>query len=78
MKRKIEHPAPSERALQGPRYWRSLDELAETPGFLEQLKREFPQGAADLDGTDRRQFLKIMAASLPSGASGSPAAGGRS
>ena len=30
MKRQFQHPAPSERALSGPRYWRSLDELAAT------------------------------------------------
>ncbi len=70
MKRKIDHPAPSERALNGPRYWRSLDELAESPGFIEQLRREFPQGAAELDGTDRRHFLKIMAASFALGGIG--------
>ena len=29
MKRKVVHPEPSERALNGPRYWRSLDELAD-------------------------------------------------
>ena len=57
MKRKFEHPAPSERALNGPAYWRSLDELAATPGFQAQLEREFPQGAAEMNGTDRRQFI---------------------
>ena len=64
MKRKFEHPAPSERELTGPKYWRSLDELAATPGFRAQLEREFPQGAAELDGVDRRHFLKIMSASF--------------
>ncbi len=70
MKHKFEHPAPSARELNGPRYWRSLDELAESPGFLEQLKREFPQGASELEGTDRRHFLKIMAASFALGGLG--------
>ena len=33
MKRKFDHPAPSQRELAGPKYWRRLDELADTPGF---------------------------------------------
>ena len=33
MKRQFQHPAPSERALSGPQYWRSLDELAATDRF---------------------------------------------
>ena len=70
MKRKFEHPAPSERALNGPAYWRSLDELAATPGFQAQLEREFPQGASEMNGTDRRQFMKIMAASFALGGIG--------
>jgi molybdopterin-containing oxidoreductase family iron-sulfur binding subunit len=70
MKHKFEHPAPSARALNGPRYWRSLDELAESPGFLEHLKREFPQGASEIDGVDRRNFLRIMAASFALGGLG--------
>ena len=70
MKHIFEHPAPSARELNGPRYWRSLDELAESPGFREQLKREFPQGAAEIDGVDRRHFLKIMAASFALGGLG--------
>ena len=70
MKRKFAHPAPSARALNGPRYWRSLDELADTPGFRAQLEREFPQGAAELDGVDRRHFVKIMAASFALGGLG--------
>ncbi|HZI33135.1 MAG TPA: TAT-variant-translocated molybdopterin oxidoreductase, partial [Candidatus Binatia bacterium] len=49
----------------GRRYWRSLDELADTPEFKECLHREFPQGASELeDGQTRRHFLKIMSASF--------------
>lgn len=67
MKRKFDHPAaPSS----GPRYWRSLDELADTPGFREQLAREFPEGASSIEGVDRRQFMKIMAASFALGGVG--------
>jgi MoCo/4Fe-4S cofactor protein with predicted Tat translocation signal len=70
MKRKFEHPEPSERELTGPKYWRSLDELAETPGFKAQLQREFPEGASELTGVDRRQFMKLMAASFALGGVG--------
>ncbi|MDD2762824.1 MAG: TAT-variant-translocated molybdopterin oxidoreductase [Opitutaceae bacterium] len=70
MKRQVQHPAPSERELNGPRYWRSLDELAATPGFRAYLEREFPEGAARLDGVDRRQFFKLMAASFALGGIG--------
>ena len=59
MKRQIQHPAPSERALSGPQYWRSLDELAATPEFQAQVEREFPEGASTLDGVNRRNFMKI-------------------
>ena len=57
MKRQFAHPAPSARELHGPRYWRSLDELAATPGFQAQLAREFPEGASSIEGVDRRQFF---------------------
>jgi MoCo/4Fe-4S cofactor protein with predicted Tat translocation signal len=70
MKRKFHHPAPSARALAGPQYWRSLDELAATPGFKAQLAREFPEGSSSLEGVDRRQFTKIMAASFALGGLG--------
>jgi molybdopterin-containing oxidoreductase family iron-sulfur binding subunit len=70
MKRKLVHPAPSARSAAGPKYWRSLDELADTPGFRQQLEREFPEGAATLDGVDRRHFMKIMAASFALGGAG--------
>ncbi len=70
MKRKVEHPAESERAKAGPRYWRSLDELASTPGFKAAVAREFPEGASGMDGVDRRQFMKIMAASFALGGIG--------
>lgn len=49
----------------GPAYWRSLEEVADTPEFREFMYREFPSGAeALLDGHDRRGFLKIMGASM--------------
>ena len=49
----------------GPEYWRSLDELADTPEFQELLHREFPEGATEwADPVGRREFLKLMGASL--------------
>jgi molybdopterin-containing oxidoreductase family iron-sulfur binding subunit len=68
MKRVVQHPEPSDST--GQRYWRSLDELALSPGFKAQLEREFPEGASSLDGVDRRFFLKIMAASFALGGVG--------
>src|SRR5262245_19247516 len=45
--------------------WRSLDEAANTPEFQEWLHREFPRNASEwLDPLCRRQFLKLMGASL--------------
>ncbi|MDR3633279.1 MAG: TAT-variant-translocated molybdopterin oxidoreductase [Isosphaeraceae bacterium] len=49
----------------GPRYWRSLDELAETEEFQEFLHREFPVAASEwTDPASRRTFLQLMGASL--------------
>src|SRR5688500_9413851 len=71
MKRKFDHsPASGGEQMTGPKYWRSLDELAETPGLKAQLEREFPEGADHLEGVDRRHFMKIMAASFALGGVG--------
>jgi molybdopterin-containing oxidoreductase family iron-sulfur binding subunit len=49
----------------GKKYWRSVDELADTPAFREALQREFPAQAAEwIDPVSRRGFLKVMGASL--------------
>ena len=49
----------------GKQYWRTLEELAEDPQFEQLLHREFPRQASQWDeGVDRRDFLKLMAASL--------------
>lgn len=46
-------------------YWRSLEQLAETDNFKALVEREFPNHAFEmLNGSNRRQFLKVMAASL--------------
>ncbi len=49
----------------GAGYWRSLDELFSTEGFRDYLHREFPRQASEwIDDDGRRNFLKIMGASL--------------
>ena len=50
---------------EGRLYWRSLGELADTLEFREYLHREFPEQASEWnDPKGRRQFLKLMSASL--------------
>ncbi|MBC8011747.1 MAG: TAT-variant-translocated molybdopterin oxidoreductase, partial [Burkholderiales bacterium] len=72
MKRKFDHSASetNDQAATGRRYWRSLDELAATPGFQAQAAREFPEGSDNLNGVDRRSFFKLMAASFALGGVG--------
>jgi MoCo/4Fe-4S cofactor protein with predicted Tat translocation signal len=50
----------------GPKYWQSLEELAETEGFQDFLFREFPRQASEWEADEpgRRKFLKLMGASL--------------
>ncbi len=51
----------------GRRFWKNLDELAETPAFQELMREEFPRqsGAGEwVDSVSRRGFLKVMGASL--------------
>ncbi|HVH72904.1 MAG TPA: TAT-variant-translocated molybdopterin oxidoreductase [Candidatus Dormibacteraeota bacterium] len=50
----------------GKHYWRTLEELAGDPNFEELLHREFPRQAPSEwdDSVDRRDFLRLMAASL--------------
>ena len=46
-------------------YWRSLEELADSPILEEFVRREFPQHAEEWnDPVERRTFLKLMGASL--------------
>ena len=49
----------------GKRYWRSLEELADSEAFKELMRREFPD-QADVwpQALSRRQFLTLMGASL--------------
>ncbi len=49
----------------GKKYWRSLNELADTPEFRQWVHQEFPANATELlDGNSRRTVLKLMAASF--------------
>ncbi|RPJ86836.1 MAG: molybdopterin oxidoreductase, partial [Acidobacteria bacterium] len=53
------------KASNGREYWRSLEELAQTPEFEAYLHREFPEQASMWDNAvDRRGFLRLMGASL--------------
>ena len=63
MKRVFEHPPEP---ATGKRYWRSVGELSDTPEFRQWLEREFPAGAAEMEGGEvsRRSFLKLMGASI--------------
>ncbi len=63
MKHVVDHP---QRPLNGRRYWRSLEDLEDSPEFHVWLDREFPEGAAELAGDEvsRRNFLRLMGASL--------------
>jgi molybdopterin-containing oxidoreductase family iron-sulfur binding subunit len=49
----------------GPKFWRSLEQIAGTPQFEELLHREFPAGASEwTDDLSRRSFLRMAAASI--------------
>jgi molybdopterin-containing oxidoreductase family iron-sulfur binding subunit len=60
-----EPPAVAGGPGRGKQYWRSLEELADSPVFEEFVRREYPQHAEEWnDPIERRTFLKIMGASL--------------
>ena len=63
MKRILQHPTEP---ATGRKYWRSLGQLGDTPEFRGWLTREFPQGAAEMQGGEvsRRNFLQLMGASM--------------
>jgi molybdopterin-containing oxidoreductase family iron-sulfur binding subunit len=51
----------------GRRFWKNLDELAETPEFHELMAEEFPRQSGSgewIDPVSRRGFLKVMGASF--------------
>src|ERR1700739_1327880 len=49
----------------GPKFWRSVDELQNTPEFQKAVEQEFPSAAAEwVDPVSRRGFLKVRGASM--------------
>ncbi len=52
------------KAQHGKTYWRSFNELAESEAFTELIQNEFPRQAQLLGPLGRRDFLKIVGASL--------------
>jgi MoCo/4Fe-4S cofactor protein with predicted Tat translocation signal len=49
----------------GQEYWRCLEELSDSEAFRQWIEEEFPRQAAGwLEGVSRRDFLKLMGASL--------------
>ena len=53
------------KAVKGKRYWRSVDELADTAEFQAAVEKEFPGSAQEwVDPISRRGFMKLMGASM--------------
>jgi MoCo/4Fe-4S cofactor protein with predicted Tat translocation signal len=53
------------KGAKGKRYWRSVDELANTEEFQAAVEREFPGSAQEwVDPVSRRGFMKLMGASM--------------
>jgi molybdopterin-containing oxidoreductase family iron-sulfur binding subunit len=53
------------KGVKGKRFWRSIDELADTAEFQAAVEKEFPGSAQEwVDPVSRRGFLKVMGASL--------------
>lgn len=49
----------------GRRFWKNLDELAESSEFQELMQEEFPRQSTEwVDSVSRRGFMKVMGASL--------------
>jgi MoCo/4Fe-4S cofactor protein with predicted Tat translocation signal len=48
-------------------YWRTLEELAESPTFADIVEREAPRFRDLLGPLDRRQFVRLMAAAMALG-----------
>ena len=48
----------------GKTYWRSLEELANSEAFEQTIRQEYPRQGSLLDSLNRRDFLKVLGASL--------------
>jgi len=76
MKRVFQHPPePPTASITG-----AACEYSDSPEFRQWLEREFPQGAAELNGDEwsRRDFLKLMGASMALAGVGLTSVEGRS
>ena len=61
----VESLGASLKDKRGREYWRSLQDMADTPAFQDFLYREFPlQASAPITDVTRRNFMKVMGASL--------------
>lgn len=54
----------SQPSTSGPEYWRSIEHLAGSPELQRYVDQEFPGLAQAIDSTNRRQFLKLLGASM--------------
>ena len=58
-------PPPCPEPETGPKYWRSLAQLNETPEVRQWIEQEFPAGASLApEGETRRDWMKLMSASF--------------
>jgi molybdopterin-containing oxidoreductase family iron-sulfur binding subunit len=61
----LDHVRAELKGAKGKKYWRSLDELVNTPEFQAAVEREFPSAAQEwIDPVSRRGFMKLMGASM--------------
>ena len=53
------------KGVRGKKYWRSIDELSNSPEFQAAVEKEFPSAAQEwVDPVSRRGFMKLMGASM--------------
>lgn len=50
--------------VSGREYWRSIEHLADSPEVQQYIEQEFPSLAQAIDSTNRRQFLRLLGASM--------------
>jgi molybdopterin-containing oxidoreductase family iron-sulfur binding subunit len=60
----LQHVSPLEPSEAGRSLWRSLDDRAADPAFRELVGREFPTYADEMLAPSRRDFLRLMGASV--------------
>jgi len=46
------------------KYWKSIEALEGSPEVQQWIEREFPEGASEENGFNRRDFMKLMSASM--------------